>query len=106
MKTILRNLFCGWTCFWLAFHPAITLADAPDPAPLQQGQSAPFSGVLIPTLKAAEMTVKLEQADKTRRYHTMKIHYHNLQNQIRENQIKHFEAEIEDIKKYGDDNEH
>ena len=49
---------------------------------------------------------KLEQADKTRRYHTMKIHYHNLQNQIRENQIKHFEAEIEDIKKYGDDNEH
>ena len=48
---------------------------------------------------------KLEQADKTRRYHTMKIHYHNLQNQIRENQIKHFEAEIEDVKKYGDDNE-
>ena len=48
---------------------------------------------------------KLEQADKTRRYHTMKIHYHNLQNQIRENQIKHFEAEIEDIKKYGDYNE-
>lgn len=49
---------------------------------------------------------KLEQADKTRRYHTMKIHYHNLQNQIRENQIKHFETEIEDIKKYRDDNEH
>lgn len=49
---------------------------------------------------------KLEQSDKTRRYHIMKIHYHNLQNQIRENQIKHFEAEIEDIKKYGDDNEH
>ena len=48
---------------------------------------------------------KLEQADKTRRYHTMKIHYHNLQNQIRENQIKHLEAEIEDIKKYGDANE-
>ena len=44
----------------------------------------------------------MEQADKARRYHTMKIHYHNLQNQIRENQIKHFEAEIEDIKKYGD----
>jgi hypothetical protein len=48
---------------------------------------------------------KMEQADKARRYHTMKIHYHNLQNQIRENQIKHFEAEIEDIKKYGDYNE-
>lgn len=48
---------------------------------------------------------KLEQADKIRRYHTMKIHYHNLQNQIRENQIKHLEAEIEDIKKYGDANE-
>jgi len=48
---------------------------------------------------------KMEQADKARRYHIMKIHYHNLQNQIRENQIKHFEAEIEDIKKYGDYNE-
>ena len=48
---------------------------------------------------------KLEQADKIRRYHTMKIHCHNLQNQIRENQIKHLEAEIEDIKKYGDANE-
>ena len=63
MKTILRNLFCGWICFWLTFHPAISLAEQPDPAPLQQGQVAPFSGVLIPTLKAAEMTVKLEQAD-------------------------------------------
>ena len=49
---------------------------------------------------------KMEQADKARRYHIMKIHYHNLQNQIRENQIKHFETEIEDIKKYGDYNEH
>ncbi|MBY0581140.1 MAG: hypothetical protein K2P53_05625 [Rickettsiales bacterium] len=48
---------------------------------------------------------KMEQADKARRYHIMKIHYHNLQNQIRENQIKHFETEIEDIKKYGDYNE-
>lgn len=63
MKTILRNLSCGWICFWLAFHPAISIAEQPDPAPLQQGQVAPFNGVLIPTLKAAEMTVKLEQAD-------------------------------------------
>ena len=45
---------------------------------------------------------KMEQADKSRRYHIMKIHYqhyHNLQNEIRKNQIKHFNIEIEDIKK-------
>ena len=59
----MRNLFCGWICFWLAFHPTISLAEEPGPAPLKQGQVAPFNGVLIPTLKAAEMTVKLEQAD-------------------------------------------
>ena len=62
------------------------------------------------TLKECKLMInsyrrKMEQADKTRRYHTMKIYYHNLQNQIRENQIKHFEAEIEDIKKYEDSNE-
>ena len=42
---------------------------------------------------------KMEQADKSRRYHIMKIHYHNLQNEIRKNQVKHFNIEIEDIKK-------
>lgn len=42
---------------------------------------------------------KMEQADKSRRYHIMKVYYHNLQNEIRENQIKHLKIEIEDIKK-------
>lgn len=50
-------------CCWLALIPTVGLAEQPDPTPLRQGQVAPFSGVLIPTLKAAEMTVKLEQAD-------------------------------------------
>ena len=63
MKAILTNLFCGWVCFCLIFHPAIVLADGPNPTPLEKGQTAPFNGVLIPTLKAAEMTVRLEQAD-------------------------------------------
>ena len=63
MKTILKNSLCGWVCFWLAFHPAICFADEPDPVPIKQGQAAPFNGILIPTLKAAEMTVKLEQSE-------------------------------------------
>lgn len=63
MKAILTNLFCSWVCFCLIFHPAIAFADEPNPAPLKKGQTAPFNGVLIPTLKAAEMTVRLEQAD-------------------------------------------
>ena len=42
---------------------------------------------------------KMEQEDNRRRYHMMKIHYHKMQNQIRENQIKHLKIEIEDIKK-------
>ncbi len=58
---------CVWICSWLAFYPAMTYAqDAttqPSPAPLNEGQVAPFNGVLIPTFQAAEMTARLEEQE-------------------------------------------
>tara|TARA_B100001094_G_scaffold310106_2_gene344379 strand:+ start:3213 stop:3608 length:396 start_codon:yes stop_codon:yes gene_type:complete len=35
--------------------------DTQAPTPVEEGQTVPFSGVLIPTLQAAEMTARLEQ---------------------------------------------
>ena len=72
MKKILTNFMCAWVCLWLAMYPALTYAQDPptvpqdnsQPTPLRTGDSAPFNGVLIPTLKAAEMTARLEQQDR------------------------------------------
>jgi len=73
MKKLFTNFICVWVCFWLAFHPAITYAQDSDttestttnqPAALQTGDIAPFNGVLIPTLQAAEMTARLEQQEQ------------------------------------------
>mgnify|MGYP001263894065 CR=1 FL=1 len=67
MKKLFVNAMCSWICCWLAFYPAIVHAqevEAPtteEPVPLQTGQVAPFNGVLIPTIQAAEMTARLEQ---------------------------------------------
>lgn len=70
MNKILTNFMCSWICLWLAFHPTITYAqdtstetETSQPAPLQTGDPAPFSGILIPTLQAAEMTARLEQQE-------------------------------------------
>ena len=61
---------CSWICCWLALYPAIVHAqdtEAPanseQPTPLLTGEIAPFNGILIPTLKAAEMTSRLEQQE-------------------------------------------
>ena len=57
----------------MAFHPAITYAQDSEtaestpvtqPRPLQVGDIAPFNGVLIPTLQAAEMVSRLEQQEQ------------------------------------------
>lgn len=73
MKKLLTNFMCGWICFWMAFHPAITYAQdsgsnesatTVQPTPLITGESAPFNGILIPTLQAAEMTARLEQQEQ------------------------------------------
>ena len=70
MKKLFVNVMCSWICFWLAFYPAISYSqetEAPpatqQPTPLTTGERAPFSGVLIPTLQAAEMTARLEQQE-------------------------------------------
>ena len=62
MIAFLRNVLCMWVCVCLAFGQA-ALANPAEPTPIKQGDPAPFNGVLIPTLKAAEMTARLEQSE-------------------------------------------
>ena len=62
MFAFFRNVICVWVCLFLAFGQ-IAFADPVDPTPIKQGDPAPFNGVLIPTLKAAEMTARLEQSE-------------------------------------------
>ena len=69
MKRLFTNVMCAWICCWLAFYPAVVHAQDSQPAnveqptPLQAGDAAPFNGVLIPTIQAAEMTARLEQQE-------------------------------------------
>jgi hypothetical protein len=64
MKELLKNFICSWICCWLIFYPTLSYADdkvvVDDPIPINKGQVAPFSGVLFPTLKAAQLTAQLE----------------------------------------------
>ena len=63
MKSILKQLICAWVCCWLAVNPTVSYAQdgsQPDPTPVKQGEPAPYSGVLFSTLKAAELTARLE----------------------------------------------
>ena len=62
MKSILRQLICAWICYWLAFNPSLAYAEEnqQDPTPVTKGQPAPYAGVLFSTLKAAELTARLE----------------------------------------------
>ena len=62
MIAFLRNVFCTWICLYLAIGQ-VALANPNDPTPVKQGDPAPFNGILIPTLKAAEMTARLEQSE-------------------------------------------
>lgn len=66
MTKIFTNLLCAWICCWLVISPTISYAQdiAPEPAPLKQGEPAPFNGVLIPTVRAAEITAQLEQQEQ------------------------------------------
>lgn len=62
MKKLLTNFMCSWVCFTLAFYPALVYAqETAAPTPIEEGDPAPFNGVLIPTVQAAEMTARLEQ---------------------------------------------
>lgn len=63
MITFLKRVMCALLIFSIALYPATALAEENDPAALRAGEPAPFNGVLIPTLKAAEMTTRLEQAE-------------------------------------------
>lgn len=62
MITFFRNAICVWICFCLALGGS-AFANPNDPTPVKQGDPAPFNGILIPTLKAAEMTARLEQSE-------------------------------------------
>ena len=58
-----------WVCFSLILYPNFSYAqdsESPQeqPVPLQSGDPAPFNGVLLPTVKAAEMTAALEKQEE------------------------------------------
>lgn len=66
MSRFFLNVMCSWICCFLILYPTVTYADevvVEQPTPLKAGTPAPFNGVLIPTLQAAEMTAKLEQQE-------------------------------------------
>lgn len=55
----------------MILYPALSYADEAEaptvveqPVPLKTGSPAPFNGVLIPTVQAAEMTAKLEKQEE------------------------------------------
>lgn len=62
MKRLFANVLSLWVCFSLIAYPTLSYAQE-QPVPLQAGETAPFSGVLLPTVKAAEMTAALEQQE-------------------------------------------
>jgi|TARA_R110001599_G_scaffold71320_7_gene199136 hypothetical protein len=63
MNKVLTSLLCAWICCWLVVAPTISYAQeaAPEPTPIKVNDPAPFSGVLIPTIQAADMVARLEQ---------------------------------------------
>ena len=61
MKKFLTNVLCAYFCAWLIIFP--TLAHGADPQPIQEGEAAPFSGVLFSTGDAARLLAGLEQQD-------------------------------------------
>ena len=63
MYAILNKTISLVLAFAIAMYPSVCYAEESSPVPVKQGEPAPFNGVLIPTLKAAEMTVRLQQAD-------------------------------------------
>ena len=61
MKKLLVNFLCAYVCAWLVIFPAVAHGD--EPTPVQEGEVAPFSGVLFPTLDAARLLADLEQQE-------------------------------------------
>ena len=62
MKRLFTSALGFWVCFSLIVYPTLSYAQD-QPVPLQAGEAAPFNGVLLPTVKAAEMTAALEQQE-------------------------------------------
>ena len=69
MKKLFTDVICAWVCCWFVIHPTISYAqDSEAPAetqvsPVKKGDTVPFDGVLFSTLKAAELTARLEQSE-------------------------------------------
>ena len=66
MNKVLTSLLCAWICCWLVIAPTISYAQevTPEPTPIEVNDLAPFSGVLIPTIQAADMVARLEQQEQ------------------------------------------
>lgn len=69
MKKLFTDVIFAWICCWLVVQPTISYAqdsEAPTETqvtPVKKGDFVPFDGVLFSTLKAAELTARLEQGD-------------------------------------------
>ena len=61
MKKLLINILFAYFCAWLVIFP--TLAHGDEPTPIQEGELAPFSGILFPTIDAAKLLSSLEQQE-------------------------------------------
>ena len=56
---IFNTLIVSWLCVFLVFYPAVS--HAADPVPIKEGEPAPFDGVVLTTVDAAELLLTLEQ---------------------------------------------
>ena len=56
---IFQHLMLAWICAFLVLHPAVSYAD--EPVPINEGEPAPFDGVLLRTDHAAQLLLTLEQ---------------------------------------------
>jgi hypothetical protein len=58
----LSTIVSAWICAFLILHPTISYAG--EPIPIQEGEVAPFDGVILTTADAAILLANLEQQNE------------------------------------------
>jgi len=60
---IFQTILVAWVCSFLVFYPVTSYANEPateEPTGINEGDPAPFDGVLFPTITAARLLADLE----------------------------------------------
>jgi len=57
-----NTVIVAWICAFLVMYPAISYAD--EPVPINEGEPAPFTGVILTTEDAATLLANLEQQNE------------------------------------------